>query len=108
MSSCLYPAKFQTTVFANLTTEATVRTNPDGLLGPWGLQSRNSFEAAKPHGFLGCERAQPAGCEVAVFEDVAMPNLDRLADRDTATMGATDPTHRNNARNRNLMAYLFT
>jgi len=67
------------------TTEATARTNTDSLSAPWRLHSRNSFEAAKPHGFLGCEPAQSPGCEVAVFDSVQMPNLDRLADRGTAT-----------------------
>jgi len=67
------------------TTEATARTNTNSLSAPWRLQSCNSFEAAKPHGLLGCEPAQPPGCEVAVFDSVQMPNLDRLADRGTAT-----------------------
>jgi len=67
------------------TTQATARTNTDSLSAPWRLQSPTSFEAAKPHGFWGCQPAQPPGCEVVVFDSVPTPNPNRLADRGTAT-----------------------
>ena len=38
------------------TTQATARTNTDSLSAPCRLQSRTSFEAAKPHGFCTASR----------------------------------------------------